>query len=394
MPYVQSFDRNELADYLLPVCRDIAAKRKRKATEQAREEYAQTKAMFHARQIFTLLYQKHLRSWDDMQDLSHAMRQWLHDHLDIFHMDTIAQQRSEDGTTKVLWSLRDHKTVESVVIPAKGQQDTTLAWESEFKGIATDNPVTEEHWNRVTVCVSSQVGCAMACQFCLTGIQGFDRHLGVHEIIAQVAELARQFPLSHVVFMGMGEPLHNLDAIIKSCQILTDDTGLAFSRRKITVSTSGIVPGIDRLRRETGVKLAVSLNGTTDEQRAAIMPINRKWPLESLLEACKRFQEGDDGQSRWMIFEYVMLKDVNDTLEDATRLLALLKDIKAKVNLIPFNPFPGSLLQRSDPAQVVRFKDTLQAGGLFASIRVSRGQDILAACGQLRSANEQTPPLP
>lgn len=384
MPYFQSLDREDLATFLLPFCRQAAMRRRRKASPEAREEYAVNKSHFHAKQIFSLFYNKHLRSWEEMTDLSKAMRDWLEENLEIFQLSILTEQRSQDGTKKVLWRLPDGKTVESVIIPATGEDANMTETGTDFRGTKNDAALTSEQWERMTVCVSSQVGCAMQCAFCLTGVQGFDRQLEAYEIVTQVAELARVIPLSNIVFMGMGEPLHNPDAVIKACRVFLDDAGLAFSKRKVTVSTSGLVPEIDRLREETDVKLAVSLNGTTDEQREILMPVNRKWPIASLLDACRRFQ--GEGNKNWITFEYVMLKDVNDTLEDAERLIELMKGIRAKMNLIPFNPFPGTKYERSEPEQVERFKDTLISGGLFASVRISRGQDILAACGQLRSA--------
>tara|TARA_B100000609_G_scaffold199655_2_gene205598 strand:- start:12701 stop:13873 length:1173 start_codon:yes stop_codon:yes gene_type:complete len=367
----------------MPVCRKAALKRRKHATEEVREAYAQKKSHYHAKQIFSLHYQQHIHSWDEMTDLSKAMREWLKQHVQIFSLDTLTEQRSEDGTMKFLWQLPDKKTVESVIIPATGNDAHITEEGNQFRGTKNEAALKPDNWDRMTICISSQVGCAMACKFCLTGVQGFDRQLEVHEIVTQVAQLARTYPLSNIVFMGMGEPLHNPDAVIKACKIFRDDAGLSFSRRRVTVSTSGLVPQIDRLREETDVTLAISLSGTHDPQREEIMPVNKKWPLNELLDACRRFQ----GNGKvWITFEYVMLKDVNDTLEDAARLADILEGIRAKVNLIPFNPFPGSIYDRSDPEQVQRFKNALIEKGVFTSVRISRGQDIFAACGQLRSA--------
>ena len=383
LPYLQSYTRAELATFLLPICRQAALKRRRKASEEVREEYALNKSEFHAKQIFSWFYHRQVSSWDEMTDLSGAMREWLKSRLDIFQLESFTEQRSEDGTMKVLWRLDDQKTIESVIIPATGQDARVTEQGNEFRGVKNEAELKPENWSRMTICISSQVGCAMACKFCLTGVQGFDRHLEVHEIVTQVSQLAKKLPLSNIVFMGMGEPLHNPDAVRKACQIFRDGAGLAFSSRRVTVSTSGIVPQIDRLREEADVTLAISLSGTTDVQREEIMPVNKKWPLESLMDACRRYQ-GE--RNIWITIEYVMLKDVNDTLDDAQRLVALLQGIRAKVNLIPFNPFPGTIYERSDSRQVERFKAHLISEGVFASVRISRGQDILAACGQLRSA--------
>ncbi len=383
LPFVQSFTREELAEALLPFCRLVAQNRRRKASKEKKEAYAIQKSHFHAKQLFSWLYQKHATSWNEMDDLSSGLRQWLRDNLAIFHLNVLTEQQSQDGTRKILWKLKDGKTIESVIIPATGQDAKVTEEGIDYRGEENPSELNEENWNRMTICISSQVGCAMACKFCLTGVQGFDRNLQVAEIVTQVSQLARQFPLSNIVFMGMGEPLHNPDAVIKACQIFLDDAGLAFSRRRVTVSTSGLVPWIDRLREETDVTLAISLSGTTDPQREEIMPVNRKWPLQELMDACRRFQ---GGRNIWITFEYVMLKDVNDTLKDAERLVTLLDGIRAKVNLIPFNPYPGAIYERSDARQVETFKDHLIANNVFTSVRISRGQDILAACGQLRSA--------
>lgn len=383
LPYIQSLTRDELALALMPFCRQVAKNRRRNANAEKKEAYAVQKSHFHAKQLFVWLYQKHVTDWDLMDDLSKGLREWLKDNFAIFHLNVLTQQQSQDGTRKVLWRLEDGKTVESVIIPATGQDAKFTEDGNEYKGDSNDAELNHENWSRMTICISSQVGCAMACKFCLTGVQGFDRNLSVAEIVSQVSQMAQLYPLSNIVFMGMGEPLHNPDAVIKACQIFRDDAGLAFSRRRVTVSTSGLVPQIDRLNEETDVTLAISLSGTTDLQREVIMPVNRKWPLEALLDSCRRFQ--GDGKV-WITFEYVMLKDVNDTLEDAERLVTLLEGVRAKVNLIPFNPYPGAIYERSDPRQVERFKDHLIANNVFTSVRISRGQDILAACGQLRSA--------
>jgi 23S rRNA (adenine2503-C2)-methyltransferase len=246
----------------------------------------------------------------------------------------------------------------------------------------TDKDLGSERWTRLTACISSQVGCAMACKFCLTGIQGLDRSLEAHEIVAQVFELRKVAPITNIVFMGMGEPLHNLDNVVKACQILLEPHGLKFSKRKITVSTSGLVPAIDELGQRVDVSLAVSLNATTDEQRSQIMPVNKKWPISELLAACRRYPLGSH---RHITFEYVLLKDFNDSIADAARLVKLVRGIPSKINLIPFNEHSGSIYQRPDEKVVKAFQKHLVDRGLVATVRISRGRDILAACGQLRS---------
>jgi 23S rRNA (adenine2503-C2)-methyltransferase len=222
----------------------------------------------------------------------------------------------------------------------------------------------------------------MACKFCLTGVQGLDRHLQTHEIVTQVHELRRRAPITNIVFMGMGEPLHNFENVAKACEILLDQDGLSFSKRKVTVSTSGLVPAIEELGKRVDVSLAISLNATTDEQRSQIMPVNRKWNIERLLQACKEYPLGSH---RRITFEYVMLKGFNDTLEDAARLVKLTRGIPSKINLIPFNEHSGAEFKRPSDQTVREFQTYLVQRNLTATVRISRGRDILAACGQLRS---------
>ena len=222
----------------------------------------------------------------------------------------------------------------------------------------------------------------MACKFCLTGVQGLDRHLEVHEIVTQVFELRCLAPITNIVFMGMGEPLHNFENVVKACQILLDQDGLGFSKRKVTISTSGLVPAIVELGKRVDVSLAISLNASHDEQRSKIMPVNKKWNIESLLSACRSYPLGSH---RRITFEYVLLKDFNDSLEDAARVYALLKGIPSKINLIPFNEHPGSEFKRPTDETIHKFQRYLVDRKVTATIRVSKGRDILAACGQLRS---------
>jgi 23S rRNA (adenine2503-C2)-methyltransferase len=222
----------------------------------------------------------------------------------------------------------------------------------------------------------------MACKFCLTGSQGLDRHLDVHEIVTQVHELRMLAPITNIVFMGMGEPLHNLQNVIKACKILLDQDGLSFSKRKITVSTSGLVPAIEELGKSVDISLAISLNASNDEQRSAIMPVNKKWNIEALMNACRNYPLGSH---RRITFEYVMLKDFNDSLEDAARVVKLIRGIPSKLNLIPFNEHSGSVYKRPDDETVKAFQRFLLDRNVTATVRISRGRDISAACGQLRS---------
>lgn len=315
------------------------------------------RAKVRAKQIYAWVYQRGVRTFDEMTDLSQELRAWLAAEFSLLVLEPrVPPTESEDGTTKFLWALPDGKTVESVLIPANG---------------------------RLTGCISSQVGCAMACKFCLTGIQGLDRSLSAAEIVAQVVALRRVAPVTNIVFMGMGEPLHNVDNVISACRVLIDQEGLGFSKRKVTVSTSGLVPAIERLGKEIDVSLAISLNATTDEVRDEIMPVNKKWNLETLLETCRKYPLG---AHRYITFEYVLLAGVNDFPEDARRLVGLMHGIPAKVNLIPFNEHPGSDFKRP-PDDVVRdFHQFLLRRGVTTTVRISRGRDILAACGQLRSS--------
>jgi 23S rRNA (adenine2503-C2)-methyltransferase len=216
----------------------------------------------------------------------------------------------------------------------------------------------------------------------LTGIQGLDRHLETYEIVTQVFELRRLAPVTNIVFMGMGEPLHNFENVVRACHILLDQDGFGFSKRKVTVSTSGLVPAIEELGKRVDVSLAISLNGTTDEQRTRVMPVNKKWNIEKLLNACRNYPLGNH---RRITFEYVMLSGINDSLEDAARLEKLLRSIPSKVNLIPFNEHSGSEFKRPTDEVVRSFQKYLMGRNMTATVRISRGRDILAACGQLRS---------
>jgi 23S rRNA (adenine2503-C2)-methyltransferase len=396
MVYFQSLTQSELIEKLIPVSKEILFTKLRRDVvrtpelEGALEEKARSQAKYRAKQMFSWVYQRGVTDWNAMTDLSKDLRQWCSVHLPIFRLSQRIARQAQDGTHKFLWDLGDHKTIESVIIPAalqekEGADEVSEALEEgrRFSGKSTDQKdLTSERWKRLTACISSQVGCAMGCKFCLTGIQGLDRHLEVHEIVTQVHELRMLAPITNIVFMGMGEPLHNLDNVAKACQILLDPDGLSFSKRKVTVSTSGIVPAIDELGKRVDVSLAISLNGTTDEQRSRVMPVNKKWNLEALLGACRRFPLGPH---RRITFEYVMLKGINDTLEDAARIVQLTRGIPSKINLIPFNEHPGSEFKRPSDDTVRRFQSYLVDRKLTATVRISRGRDILAACGQLRS---------
>ncbi len=316
---------------------------------------------FRGRQLFAWLHLRQAKHFDDMTDLPLKLRDRL---AALTHLHAISPHQAfptTDGTTKLTFKLYDNAVIESVVIPAE---------------------------KRVTLCVSSQVGCAINCKFCLTARMGLVRHLEPAEIVEQVAwakslwEPQHGRRISNIVFMGMGEPLHNYDSVTQALRILLDPEGMNFSRRKITVSTSGLVPAIERLGSESDIRvnLAISLNASNDETRDVVMPINKKWNLDQLLGALRHYPL--EPRQRITI-EYVMLGGVNDTLDDARRLLKILAGIPHKINLIPWNPFPGVEFQRPDRDHVERFQRFLLDHNVNTTIRETRGLEAMAACGQL-----------
>jgi 23S rRNA (adenine2503-C2)-methyltransferase len=313
---------------------------------------------FHARQLYRWIYKRGVTDVDRMTDLSRTLREAIRTEFALSTPQVAADDRSIDGTRKFVLELADSRRIEAVFIP--------------------DTP-------SMTFCISTQVGCAMACGFCLTGKMGLVRNLTAGEIAGQVRVMAAATGmLDHpfnIVLMGMGEPLHNYDNTMKALRILHSEHGLSVSPRRVTLSTVGIVPGLDRLAREPLMpNLAVSLHATTDEQRTALVPPNRKYPLAEILEACRRFPLKK--RSR-ITFEYVLLDEVNDTPEDARRLARLLNGIKSKVNIIPLNPAPGIPYNRPSDERVDRFAQILADRHITVSVRKSRGRDIRAACGQL-----------
>ena len=280
------------------------------------------------------------------------------------------KESSADGTTKVLWELADLLTVESVILPRALKQRKHLAlWTSGSESLES---------LRFTACLSSQVGCAMACDFCLTGKQGYTRNLSASEIIGQVEGLNKINPIKNLVFMGMGEPLQNTANVVEAIRHFLKH---GFSRRKITVSTSGVASALPELAK-TRVKLAVSLNATTDALRSQIMPINRKFPISVLLDQAKEYAEVS---RQTVMLEYILLRGLNDSAADAERLLHLASGWDCKVNLIPYNPFAGTPYLRPEATDVKLFQHQLVSQGLTATVRYSGGDDILAACGQLKS---------
>jgi 23S rRNA (adenine2503-C2)-methyltransferase len=403
MLYFQSLTQVELAELLVPLSRakhmrDREAAAGFESLEPARRDEIEAKARktakYRAQQIFHWVYQRFVFDWDQMSDLSKDLRAWLKDNVEIFRLKSAYDKQALDGTHKFLWQLDDGKTIESVIIPAALQEkdadeadallagDKAMAEGRRFAGRPTDAAVDSGKWSRLTVCISSQVGCAMACKFCLTGIQGLDRHLKAHEIVAQVMELKARAPLTNIVFMGMGEPLHNFENVVKACEILLDTDGMNFSKRKVTVSTSGLVDKITELSRRVDVSLAISLNSSTDEQRNELMPVNKRWNIEALMQAIRALPLSNH---RRVTFEYVMIKGFNDSLEDAARVYRLTQGIFCKINLIPFNEHPGADYKRPSDETVRAFQRYLMDRQLVTTVRISRGRDILAACGQLRS---------
>ncbi|MEI7815708.1 MAG: 23S rRNA (adenine(2503)-C(2))-methyltransferase RlmN [Desulfuromonadales bacterium] len=336
-------------------------------TQPALEKFlqGQGKERFRATQVFKWIYQHDAGCFEEMTNISKELRRELSETACISKLEPEAVEVGSDGTRKYLFNLGDGHAVESVLIPIEG---------------------------RNTVCISSQVGCAMACEFCLTGTFKLARNLTTAEIINQIMAIRHDVresgeEIRNIVMMGMGEPLHNLDNVIPAIQIMIDGNGLQLSNRRVTVSTCGLVPEMERLGREIpNVNLAVSLNATTDKLRDQIMPVNRRYPIKVLLQACKEFPLPG---RRKVTFEYVMLGGVNDTLEDARRLLRLISDIPNKVNLIPFNEHEGCDFKAPTQAAIDAFHTYLIDRHVTVITRDSRGGDISAACGQLKGKLEK-----
>ncbi len=335
-------------------------------------------------QLWHWLYVRGVSDFADMRNISKDLRALLAQHFTIARPEVVEEQISQDGTRKWLFRFPPRGAgrpveIESVYIPEEG---------------------------RGTLCISSQVGCTLTCSFCHTGTQKLVRNLTSEEILAQLLtarDRLGDFPdkdtpdgamvpaegrkITNIVMMGMGEPLYNFEEVKKALLIASDGDGLSLSKRRITLSTSGVVPEIYRTGEEIGVMLAISLHAVRDELRDILVPINKKYPLEQLIKACREYP-GLSNAKR-ITFEYVMLKDINDSLEDAKLLVKLLQGIPAKINLIPFNPWPGTNYQCSEWEQIEKFADYVNAAGYASPIRTPRGRDILAACGQLKSESER-----
>lgn len=330
---------------------------------QLLEHFAQHgEKAFRAKQVMRWIHQMGENDFEQMTDLAKTLRAKLQQSATVRVPDLMREQASSDGTRKWLLDVGTGNGVETVFIPEA---------------------------DRGTLCVSSQVGCALDCRFCSTARQGFNRNLSTAEIIGQLWWANRSLGvtpknervISNVVLMGMGEPLANYDAVVRAMQIMLDDYAYGLSRRRVTLSTSGLVPAMDRLREDCPVALAVSLHAPDDALRDQLVPINQKYPLKSLLDACLRYL--DAAPRDFITFEYVMLAGVNDTEKHARQLVDLVRAVPCKFNLIPFNPFPNSGFERSSAAAIARFRDVLARANLVTTVRKTRGDDIDAACGQL-----------
>lgn len=327
-----------------------------------------------AGQLWQWFYQRGVTDFAQMTNLAKGIRADLAAAFTLERPEIVSRQISRDGTRKYLLRITGGHEVETVYIPEE---------------------------DRGTLCVSSQVGCTLTCSFCHTGTQKLVRNLTAAEIVGQIL-VARddldEWPkagerpperrlVSNIVLMGMGEPLYNFDAVRDAMRVAMDPEGLSLSRRRITLSTSGVVPEIPRWGAEAGTLLAISLHGTTDEIRDTLVPINKKWPIAELLAACRAYPRLSNAER--ITFEYVMLKGVNDSDADAKRLVQRIAGIPAKINLIPFNPWPGAIYERSDWERIESFAEIVNRAGYAAPVRTPRGEDILAACGQLKSASER-----
>ncbi len=331
----------------------------------------EAQAAMRTRQLWQWIYHRGARDFSAMTDLARDYRALLTEAFEIDRPEIVTRQVSADGTRKYLLRIEGGHEIETVYIPEA---------------------------DRGTLCISSQVGCTLTCSFCHTGTQRLVRNLTPAEIVGQImvarddlGDWSRKPDekrlISNIVLMGMGEPLYNFEAVRDAMKIAMDDEGIALSRRRITLSTSGVVPEIARVGDEIGCLLAISFHATTDPVRDALVPINRKWNIAALLDACRAYPRLSNSER--ITFEYVMLKGVNDSDADARRLVKLIAGIPAKINLIPFNPWPGAPYERSDPDRIEAFGRIVNRAGYASPVRTPRGEDIMAACGQLKSASER-----
>ena len=329
---------------------------------------------FRAKQLWHWIYFQGATDFSRMSSIARPLQEKLAQHFVVGRPETAVSQLSSDETRKFLFKFRDGQEAETVYIPDRRE-------------------------DRGAICISSQVGCTLSCRFCHTGTQNLVRNLGVAEIVGQfmaARDCYAEWPspsgdtprlLSTIVLMGMGEPLYNYENIAKAMKIVMDGEGIGLSRRRITLSTSGVVPMMDRCGDELGVNLAISLHAVTDDLRDELVPLNRKYPIKELIAACKRYPAASN--SRRITFEYIMLDGINDSEAEARALVELIAGLPAKVNLIPFNPWPGSQYQPSSPARLDKFSRIVMDAGFSSPIRTPRGQDILAACGQLRTESRK-----
>ena len=331
-------------------------------TRERLEEFtsAVDEKRYRTHQIMKWAYHQRQLSFDSMTNLSKDFRNWLAEHSVYRLPEVVARHESVDGTIKWVVRVANGNCVETVLIPEKG---------------------------RNTLCVSSQVGCMLDCTFCSTGKQGFNGNLSAGEIVGQVW-LANELlapsgeTVTNVVLMGMGEPLLNFDAAVAATQLMMDDLAFGISKRRVTISTAGVVPAIYKLAEVSDVSLAISLHAPNDALRSQLVPLNKKYPISDLLDACRHYVDGL-GERRYLTMEYTLMKGVNDELIHAKQLGRLLRDVRCKINLIPFNPFPASGFERPDPAAVRNFQTYLMNDGYATMLRTTRGEDIAAACGQL-----------
>jgi 23S rRNA (adenine2503-C2)-methyltransferase len=335
---------------------------------------------FRARQILDWLYKKRVATWDEMTNLPKDLRAWLETTYDIAPTAFVLDRQSGDETDKLLLELGDRSLIETVIIRAP------------MLGVGVDK-------SRKTICISTQVGCAMGCKFCASGLEGLKRNLTAGEIVHQLIQVCRQedahtpraraelASFDNIVVMGMGEPLHNYDGIIRALTIVNAEWGLGFGARRITLSTSGLVPKILQLADEPlGIRLAISLHGATDAVREQIMPVNKRYPLAELLPAVKAFNEK---HGRMVTLEFILIEEINDSLEQAEKLRDIARDLHAHVNLIPYNTVLGLSWKRPSLTRQERFADILRAADISVTLRREKGHDIAAACGQLRLQTEK-----
>lgn len=320
------------------------------------------KEKYRAKQILRWIYQRHVTDFEQMTDLAKLFRSQLAERAYVSSWKPELVETSSDGTRKYLFRLDDGESVEAVRIPMDE--------------------------NRATLCISTQVGCAMGCQFCMTGTFGLARNLRPEEIVNQVCAALQDGPIGNIVLMGMGEPLHNLDNVVTALKIFYLDDGLGYGTRRVTLSTCGLVPEIAELSQKIKVSLAVSLNATTDEVRSQLMPVNQRYPLDELMKACQDYAQVTRQR---VTFEYILIGGINDSLIDAKRLVKLLHGVRCKVNLIAYNEHEGAEFNAPTEESIKAFQSYLLQRDIVATLRASKGQDISAACGQLKGQVEAKP---